>query len=119
MRFIVNRGSIIFIMCAIVSLVPIALATAVVVYANTFHQPSAAGGLSTFGAALLYTTPAIIFIMGDYIFYRKVVRDQDLPQHERTQAVVAFFMAFITLYVIYFISIDMVSGFLYMLTRIS
>lgn len=119
MRFVFNRGSIIFITCAIVSLVPIALASAVVVYANTFHGPSLTGGLSTLGASLLYMTPAVIFIMGDFLFYRKVVRDQQLPAHEKTQAVVAFFMAFVTLYVLYFLTIDMVSGFLHMLTRIS
>ena len=109
----------IFITCAIVSLVPIALASGIVVYARTFSDIDTIAGLSTFGAGLLYMTPAIVFLMGDYLFYKTALKNQTMSSTEKGQVLLGFYLAFVTLYVTYFFTIDMVAGLFHMLGKIS
>ena len=116
MRFIYNRGTIIFIICAIVSLVPTLLASAMVAYAHTFADASDHPAI-TLGSIILFITPVLIYIMGDCLFYFKVVKQQAIPIQEKAQLVIGFMMAFITLYCLYFFSLDMISALLRTISR--
>lgn len=118
MRFIYNRGSIIFITCGIVSLVPTTLATAMVVYARTLAD-SPTHPTSPIGQYIFFLTPIIIYMMGDFLFYRRVVKHQDISRQEKIQLVIGFMMAFVTMYCIYFFSLDMISELFHMLRTLS
>lgn len=117
MLYIRNRGAIIFITCAIVSLFPIFLASALVAYANTFDHVSEFAGLFSLGAWVIYMTPVAVFLMGDFLFYKTAVKHQNIAEHEKWEAVAAFFLSFIVLYVAYLLSIDLVHFFLQTLSH--
>lgn len=118
MSFIFNRGAIIFIICSIVSLLPIGLSWMLILFMHTvFYQHSKIfSELSLFAAVVLYVTPIVIFFMGDALFYLKFIKHQDIVFVEKLEIVIAFFMAFTIYYVAYFLSIDVVVGFISMLT---
>lgn len=118
MSFIFNRGTIIFITCSIVSLVPISLASAMVVLANTFTHPTSISVVSSWSSHILYIAPLFVFLMGDFLFYQTVVKHQEISSHEKAEAVAGFFLGFIVIYIIYFISIDLVTGFIHVLTKV-
>lgn len=115
--YIRNRGAIIFITCSIVSLVPTFLASAITVYANTFGQGSLLPGLFSLGASMLYVTPIFIFGMGDFLFYTTAVKHQEIEEHEKWEAIAAFFLTFVVMYIFYLFSIDLIHSFLQILSH--